>query len=37
LLEELIGEGLEGDTLLERFESDMRSRPRLKRDLEDEE
>jgi hypothetical protein len=37
LLEELIGEGLEGETLLERFESDMRSRPRLKRDLEDEE
>jgi hypothetical protein len=37
LLEELIGEGLEGEILLERFESDMRSRPRLKRDLEDEE
>ena len=32
LLEELIGEGLEGETLLERFETDMRSRPRLKRD-----
>lgn len=33
LLEELIGEGLEGNDLLERFESDMRSRPRLKRDV----
>ncbi len=32
LLEELIGEGLEGETLLNRFETDMRSRPRLKRD-----
>ena len=32
LLEELIFEGLEGETLLQRFESDMRSRPRLKRD-----
>ncbi len=32
LLEELIGEGLAGDKLLERFESDMRSRPRLKKD-----
>lgn len=32
LLEELIGEGLEGDDLLSRFESDMRSRPRLKKD-----
>lgn len=32
LLEELIGEGLEGETLLNRFESSMRSRPRLKRD-----
>ncbi|WP_124068842.1 YwpF family protein [Filibacter tadaridae] len=33
LLEELIGEGLEGDQLLKRFESDMRSRPRLKKDI----
>jgi len=32
LLEELIGEGLGGDGLLKRFESDMLSRPRLKRD-----
>ena len=32
LLEELIGEGLEGEDLLLRFESDMRSRPRLKKD-----
>ena len=32
LLEELIGEGLGGQELLHRFESDMRSRPRLKRD-----
>ena len=32
LLEELIGEGFEGQELLHRFESDMRSRPRLKRD-----
>ncbi|KXH84000.1 YwpF family protein [Sporosarcina sp. HYO08] len=32
LLEELLGEGLTGDDLLGRFESDMRSRPRLKRD-----
>ena len=35
LLEELIGEGLAGDDLLRRFESDMRSRPRLKRDKEE--
>ena len=35
LLEELIGEGLEGDELLQRFESDMRSRPRLKKDLDE--
>ena len=35
LLEELIGEGLGGDDLLQRFESDMRSRPRLKKDQED--
>lgn len=34
LLEELIEDGLSGTTLLERFEHDMRSRPRLKRDLE---
>lgn len=33
LLEELIQEGLSGDELLQRFESDMRSRPRLKRDF----
>ncbi len=32
LLEELLGEGLAGDDLLTRFESDMRSRPRLKKD-----
>lgn len=30
LLSELIDSGMEGDELLERFESDMRSRPRLK-------
>lgn len=35
LLEELIEEGLEGSDLLRRFESDMRSRPRLKRDQEE--
>ncbi|HJF34165.1 MAG TPA: YwpF-like family protein [Sporosarcina psychrophila] len=34
LLQELIGEGIEGDELLQRFESDMRSRPRLKKDQE---
>ncbi len=34
LLEELIGEGLGGADLLQRFESDMRSRPRLKKDTE---
>ena len=34
LLQELIGEGFEGDELLQRFESDMRSRPRLKKDQE---
>lgn len=33
LLEELLDEGLGGEQLLERFESDMRSRPRLKKDL----
>lgn len=33
LLEELISEGLGGQDLLERFESDMRSRPRLKKDF----
>lgn len=32
LLEELIQEGLEGEALLRRFEADMRSRPRLKKD-----
>lgn len=35
LLEELIAEGLDGEGLLGRFESDMRSRPRLKKDLEE--
>lgn len=35
LLEELIGEGLAGTDLLRRFESDMRSRPRLKRDIQE--
>lgn len=34
LLEELITEGLSGDELLKRFESDMRERPRLKKDRE---
>ena len=34
LLEELIGEGMGGADLLQRFESDMRSRPRLKKDKE---
>ena len=34
LLEELITEGLSGDDLLKRFESDMRERPRLKKDRE---
>ena len=33
LLEELIEEGLAGNDLLRRFEGDMRSRPRLKRDM----
>lgn len=37
LLEELIAEGLDGDELLARFESDMRSRPRLKKDIEENE
>lgn len=32
LLEELITEGLGGEELLKRFESDMRERPRLKKD-----
>ena len=36
LLEELIGDKLEGKELLERFESDMKSRPRLKKDFVDE-
>lgn len=36
LLEELITEGLGGTELLERFESDMRARPRLKRDFKEE-
>jgi len=35
LLEELLGEGLGGDQLLERFESDMLARPRLKSDYEE--
>lgn len=34
LLEELITEGLGGEELLKRFESDMRERPRLKKDKE---
>ncbi len=34
LLEELIDEGMGGADLLQRFESDMRSRPRLKKDRE---
>ncbi|WP_186667875.1 YwpF family protein [Sporosarcina sp. BP05] len=34
LLEELIDEGMGGADLLQRFESDMRSRPRLKKDKE---
>lgn len=33
LLEELIDEGLAGTELLRRFEGDMRSRPRLKREM----
>lgn len=37
LLEELITEGLDGSGLLERFESDMRARPRLKRDFKEDE
>ena len=37
LLEELLGEGLNGDELLKRFESDMRSRPRLKKDIQESE
>lgn len=37
LLEELIAEGLDGSKLLERFESDMRARPRLKRDFKEDE
>ncbi|WP_252501959.1 YwpF-like family protein [Sporosarcina sp. Marseille-Q4943] len=35
LLEELITEGLSGEELLRRFESDMRERPRLKKDREE--
>lgn len=35
LLEELLTEGLDGEKLLTRFESDMRSRPRLKKDFEE--
>ncbi|WP_432354104.1 YwpF family protein [Sporosarcina sp. A2] len=31
LLSDLLDRGLEGDALLQRFESDMRSRPRLKK------
>jgi len=34
LLEQLIDEGLQDSNLLKRFESDMRSRPRLKKDSE---
>ncbi|MCG7343931.1 YwpF-like family protein [Sporosarcina sp. ACRSL] len=37
LLEELITEGLSGEALLRRFESDMRERPRLKKDREERE
>lgn len=33
LLEQLIHDGLEGQALLEQFETDMRNRPRLKKDL----
>lgn len=36
LLEELLTEGLSGDELLQRFEHDMRSRPRLKKERETE-
>ena len=36
LLEELIAEDLAGKDLLERFESDMKSRPRLKSDFSEE-
>lgn len=32
LLSELISEGLSGDELVSRFESDMRTRPKLKKD-----
>lgn len=32
LLEELLGEGYEGEALLEKFEADMQTRPRLKKD-----
>ncbi len=32
LLEELIAEGLQGDEMLDRFKSDMKNRPQLKRD-----
>lgn len=32
LLDELISEGFSGQELLEKFESDMRARPRLKKD-----
>lgn len=32
LLSELISEGLSGDELVSRFESDMRNRPKLKKD-----
>ncbi|AOV08812.1 YwpF family protein [Sporosarcina ureilytica] len=37
LLEQLIDEGMSGQELLEKFESDMRSRPRLKKDRPNEE
>lgn len=33
LLEELIADGIEGEKLLQRFETDMRERPRLKKDF----
>lgn len=35
LLSELIDEGLEGTALLERFEKDMKERPALKKDIEE--
>lgn len=37
LLEQLINEGLEGEALLKQFETDMRNRPRLKKDQKEDE